>query len=126
MTSVKAPEAKMVAELEDEYRHVLIRKRKAEKAQKEIYQRFQNIATDMAECKQSRICLEGMVAEKKYELNNVHYEIANQKSKIARASRLASRLVKELGLHIHEDRELIEADLKLRCAREKLEVSYAC
>jgi hypothetical protein len=117
----ETPEARMLADMEEEQKLALIRKRKADKRILELNQVFLQQQSKYAETKHTKMFLEGLLGEKKYELNNVHFELANQKSKIERATKMAARLIKELGLHMHDDRENIEADLKLRCAREKFE-----
>ncbi|CAG7720538.1 unnamed protein product [Allacma fusca] len=114
-------EARMLVDMEEEQKIALVRKRKADKNIMVLNQTLLQQQTRHAESKHSKMFLEGLLAERKYELNNVHFEVANQKSKIDRANKMAARLIRELGLHVHEDREQIEADLKLRCAREKFE-----
>ena len=119
-----APEARIMEELEEEQKLGIIRRRKAEKHVAEMERLLNQCEGELETIQQSQKILEDVLGEKKYEMSNMHFEIANQTEKIVRANKMANRLIRELGLHMHENREQIELDLKLRCAKEKFEVIY--
>ena len=69
--------------------------------------------------------LRDTLADRRQELNSLIHEINSQKNKIDRADLLTRRLLKQMGHFGSEERNLIESEIKLRCLREKYQVTWS-
>ena len=71
--SAETPEAKMLAEMEHEQKLSMVRKRKADRKQTELQNSYLLRQGEVNEASHAKIFLDGLLTEKKYELNSIHF-----------------------------------------------------
>ncbi len=108
--------------LEEAKQLALIRIRKAHKQSYAVLKRSGEKEREIQQLEIGMQHLLQTVQDRKYELNSILLEIANQKAKLHRASLVTRRMVRQLEHRSISEKTFLEAEIKLRCTREKYSV----